>query len=336
MNKKILAVYDVDPFYAERFSEFINQKESTPFMAIAFTSLARLKAFAQRQQIEILLAGDEVADQELEDLGVHQGVRLSEVTMVKTGAPAVYKYQASDSILREVMACYQTGEREEQMTAMGTRSRVIGVYSPIGRCGKTGFAVTLGQVLAKDSKVLFLSLEEFSGFSQMMGTQYSGSFSDLVYYSRQGEFDRMRLGSVIYDYGGLDYVPPVAYAEDLAQMEGAEVAGLIEKIARECGYDVLIVDVGHFLRNVEAVLAVSDVVYAPIRKDIVSETKIQDWRQYLEDSGRMNLSEKIRILRLPMPADCVSAGEYFEQLLWGPVGDFVREMTGRAEKGMRD
>lgn len=119
-------------------------------------------------------------------------------------------------------------------------------------------------------------------------------------------------------------------------MEGAEVAGLIEKIARECGYDVLIVDVGHFLRNVEAVLAVSDVVYAPIRKDIVSETKIQDWRQYLEDSGRMNLSEKIRILRLPMPADCVSAGEYFEQLLWGPVGDFVREMTGRAEKGMRD
>lgn len=62
---------------------------------------------------------------------------------------------------------------------------MIGVYSPIGRCGKTGFAVTLGQVLAKDSKVLFLSLEEFSGFSQMMGTQYSGSFSDLVYYSRQ-------------------------------------------------------------------------------------------------------------------------------------------------------
>ena len=257
MNKKILAVYDVDPFYAERFSEFINQKESTPFMAIAFTSLARLKAFAQRQQIEILLAGDEVADQE--------------VTMVKTGAPAVYKYQASDSILREVMACYQTGEREEQMTAMGTRSRVIGVYSPIGRCGKTGFAVTLGQVLAKDSKVLFLSLEEFSGFSQMMGTQYSGSFSDLVYYSRQGEFDRMRLGSVIYDYGGLDYVPPVAYAEDLAQMEGAEVAGLIEKIARECGYDVLIVDVGHFLRNVEAVLAVSDVVYAPISRQVQSD-----------------------------------------------------------------
>ncbi|WP_432626349.1 hypothetical protein [Brotaphodocola sp.] len=336
MNKRIMAVYDVDPFYAERFSEFINQKESTPFMAIAFTSLARLKAFAQRQQIEILLVGDEVEERELTELGIHQIVRLSEAAMVRSGTPAVYKYQASDSILREVMACYQTEEKEEQMTAVGARSRVIGVYSPIGRCGKTGFSVTLGQVLSRDSKVLFLSLEEFAGFSQMMGTKYSGSFSDLVYYSRQGDFDRMRLGSVIYDYGGLDYVPPVAYAEDLAQMEGAEVAGLLEKIARECGYDVLIVDVGHFLRNVEAVLAVCDVVYAPIRKDVVSETKIQQWRQYLEDSGRMNLWEKIRILRLPLPSDCVSAGEYFEQLLWGPVGDFVREMTGRSEKGMQD
>lgn len=332
MNKRIMAVYDVDPFYAERFSEFINQKEAVPFMAVAFTSLARLKAFAQKQQIEILLVGDEVPDQELEELDVRQLVRLSEAAMVKAGAPAVYKYQASDSILREVMACYQTDEREEQMTAVGARSRVIGVYSPIGRCGKTGFSVTLGQVLAKDSKVLFLSLEEFSGFSQLMGSSYSGSFSDLIYYSRQGEFDRMRLGSVIYDYGGLDYVPPVAYAEDLAQMEGAEVAGLIEKIARECGYDVLIVDVGHFLRNVEAVLAVCDVVYAPIKKDVVSEGKIQEWRQYLEDSGRMNLWEKVRLLKLPVFQEVISSGEYFEQMLWGPLGDFVREMTGRTEK----
>lgn len=327
-----MAVYDVDPFYAERFSEFINQKEAVPFMAVAFTSLARLKAFAQRQQIEILLVGDEVPDQELEGLDIRQLVRLSEAAMVKAGTPAVYKYQASDSILREVMACYQTDEREEQMIAVGARSRVIGVYSPIGRCGKTGFAVTLGQVLARDSKVLFLSLEEFSGFPKLMGSSYSGSFSDLVYYSRQGEFDRMRLGSVIYDYGGLDYVPPVAYAEDLAQMEGAEVAGLIEKIARECGYDVLIVDVGHFLRNVEALLAVCDVVYAPIKKDVVSEGKIQEWRQYLEDSGRMNLWEKIRLLKLPVPQEVISAGEYFEQMLWGPLGDFVREMTGRTER----
>lgn len=327
-----MAVYDVDPFYAERFSEFINQKEAVPFMAVAFTSLARLKAFAQRQQIEILLVGDEVPDQELEGLDIHQLVRLSEAAMVKAGTPAVYKYQASDSILREVMACYQTDEREEQMIAVGARSRVIGVYSPIGRCGKTGFAVTLGQVLARDSKVLLLSLEEFSGFPKLMGSSYSGSLSDLVYYSRQGEFDRMRLGSVIYDYGGLDYVPPVAYAEDLAQMEGAEVAGLIEKIARECGYDVLIVDVGHFLRNVEALLAVCDVVYAPIKKDVVSEGKIQEWRQYLEDSGRMNLWEKVRLLKLPVPQEVISAGEYFEQMLWGPLGDFVREMTGRTER----
>lgn len=84
-----MAVYDVDPFYAERFAEFANQKEKTPFTVVAFTSLARLRQFTQRQQVELLLAGDGVPEESFKDLNVRQVIRLGEV---KDLAATVAKY----------------------------------------------------------------------------------------------------------------------------------------------------------------------------------------------------------------------------------------------------
>ena len=45
--KRIMGVYDVDPFYADRFAEFANQKERIPFTVVAFTGIAKLQAFTQ-------------------------------------------------------------------------------------------------------------------------------------------------------------------------------------------------------------------------------------------------------------------------------------------------
>ena len=49
--KHILAVYDVDPVYAARFAEVVNQKEKIPFEVVAFSSIERLRAFAARKRL---------------------------------------------------------------------------------------------------------------------------------------------------------------------------------------------------------------------------------------------------------------------------------------------
>lgn len=334
--RRIMAVYDVDPFYANKFAEFANEKEKTPFTAVAFTSLARLNAYTDKQKVELLLVGDEVAEEELKDVKVSQIIRLSETGIQKTdGTPSVYKYQASDRVLREVMACYQVRAEPEMLTIAGSKSRIIGVYSPIGRCGKTGFAMTLGQVLAKDEKVLLLCLEDFSVLSRMTGAEYTGTLSELLYYFRQGEYSRMRLGSVTYSWNGLDYVPPVAYAEDLSDVTGEELAALLQAIAKDSGYDVILLDFGHFGKGAETLLEICSRIYAPISKDPVSSGKAEEWRRYLEISGRSHLLEKVHFLELPVLHTAVSAERYLEQSLWGTLGDFVRELVTGAEKEQR-
>ena len=107
--------------------------------------------------------------------------------------PGVYKYQSADAIIREVMACYCTRTAEPASSQVGSKSILIGVYSPINRCLKTSFSLVLGQVLAKDQQVLYLSLEDCSGLSKIMGQSGPGDFSDVLYYYSRGGLSWARL-----------------------------------------------------------------------------------------------------------------------------------------------
>ena len=53
--KKIMAVYDEDPFYAERLSDYVNRKDKGIFKAQAFTSRERLMEFAKNTEVCLLL-----------------------------------------------------------------------------------------------------------------------------------------------------------------------------------------------------------------------------------------------------------------------------------------
>ena len=90
--------------------------------------------------------------------------------------PSVYKYQASSDVVREVMACYGAEKAVAPAVFSGTEERprrFMRVYSPLGRCLKTSFALTLGQILAKERAVLYLNLEEYSGFEEMLGKGFA-------------------------------------------------------------------------------------------------------------------------------------------------------------------
>ena len=65
-------------------------------------------------------------------------------------------------------------------------TEILGVFSPLGRCLKTSFALTLGQILAKDKAVLYLNMEEYSGFEELLGKGFAHNLSDLLYYVQTG------------------------------------------------------------------------------------------------------------------------------------------------------
>lgn len=326
--ERIMAVYDVEPHYADRFADFANQKEKVPFSVVAFTTVENLREYAKNNRIEILLINQGVPKEVTEGIGAEQIVVLAdgEVVPASDDYPRVYKYQSTDSILREVLACYCEKPIEEQIVVLGARAKILGVYSPVGRCLKTSFAWTMGQHLAKNGRVLYLSLEEYSGFSKLIGGNTQTDLSDVFYFFRQGNCSFFRLSSMIYTWGNLDYIPPVRYPEDLSQITGRDVLELLNKLSAESGYETIIVDMGHMGKHAVEIMEACEVVYMPVKEDCISAAKLEEFEEYLEASGKKRLKDRIQRLKLPYHNSFGRRDTYMEQLLWGELGDYVRQL----------
>ena len=330
---KIMAVYDEDPLYARRLAEYVNQRGTMPFTAMAFSDLERLKEYGNDHEIEILLVGESVGKAADE---VRAGLKMvlcgGEFSMEKEET-SIYKFQSGESILREVMTCYCAALPEPVLALAGMGAQILGVYSPVNRCGKTAFALTLAQVLSRTETVLFISLEEFSGFSAILGGEVKRDLSDVIYLCRQGSFNWMKLRSMVCSVGQVDMIPPAAYGEDLDQMEPEELARLLGRIARESGYGKLVVDLGHMGRGSAALLDCCDGVYMPVLEDPVSRAKLEAFDQYISAAGAFSLKEKICRIRLPKLRPPGSMEGCIDQLLWGEMGDFVRALLEGGQNG---
>lgn len=327
--RHVMAIYDVDPLYAARFADVVNQKEKIPFDVLAFSSFDRLKNYAKDNPVELLLLSSAVSREEAEALGAGRVIRLADGETVQADMeyPSIYKYQSSENIIREVMACYC--EKETDLTAgspLGAEARILGIYSPVGRCLKTSLALTMGQLLAQEGRTLYLNLEECSGLSVLTGEEYREDLSDLLYFYTQGSYNLLRLNSVIHSINALDYVPPVRYPEDLAQTDAEQISGLIGKIAGESGYESVILDIGSLGKFASGLLELCSVIYMPIKEDSVSLAKLEEFEHYLDVSGNEAVKDKIRKLRLPYHSSFGRRENYLEQLLWGELGDYVRQL----------
>ena len=195
MKKSIFAVCDLEASYACNLMDYLNERRTTPFEVQAFTNISSLESFARENEIEILLISTRAMCNEIRELPIKRTIILSEGEPLQDleEYPFVYKYQSSDQILSEVMEYYVEDHPKPHILAMGAkRTKVYGIYSPIGRTRKTAFALALGEILAETKQVLYLNFEEFSGFEELFGVSYKTDLSDLIYFARQKE------GSLVY------------------------------------------------------------------------------------------------------------------------------------------
>ena len=150
--------------------------------------------------------------------------------------------------------------------------------------------------------------------------------SDLLYFYMGGNYNVLRLGSVVHSMGSLDYIPPIRYPQELLQAGPDEVAGLLKAIAQESPYENLVVDVGSSGRLALPVLELCSVVYMPVKEDSISRAKLEEFDGYLEESGSREIKRRIQRLKLPNMGAVGRREPYFEQLLWGDLGDYARQL----------
>lgn len=296
----------------------------------------------KNNHIELLLISTEAMCEEVKQLDIDRIIILSEGEYPDYSAytgqePQVYKYQASDNLIAEVMNHYAAAAPNLQpalFVGNGVKAEILAVYSPLGRVGKTTFALTLGEILAEKRKVLYLNLEDYNGFEGMFSQSYGGDLSDLIYFARQKEGNLIfKLNGMIQTFQNLDYIPPAFSPSDLKDVSWKEWVWFLKELLLCGGYEILILDMGHQIEDRYQMLRQCRKVYMPVLEDSVSRSKVLQFEKNLSALDCLDVLEKICKLHLPEWKESFGGKHGLEQMLQGNMGNYVRKLL--MKEGLR-
>lgn len=328
MDKRILAIFDSEEGYAYRLMEFISGKTNLPFEIYVFTEESRFYSCSRIKDIECLLVSESVYSQEVEVLKIPHIIILSESgENLNKALHHINKYQSCENIFHQIME-YYTDKSETVPRTIRTglkKMQIIGVYTPVGRCLQTTFSLTLGQMLAKQYKTLYLNFEIYSGFSRMLCRNFNSDISDLMYYFACAREKLVyRLESMIETVNGLDFIPPAEIYQNLAGIRGNQWLDLFQEIERVSEYDFMILDLTDGIMDLWEVLRGCDHIYTITREDGLSMAKVEQYEKALESLNYGDINARTVKWKLPIFKQLPSQ---FEELTYGELAAYIRSQV---------
>ncbi|WP_068786937.1 P-loop NTPase family protein [Paenibacillus phocaensis] len=208
-----------------------------------------------------------------------------------SGGLTVGKYQPLHQLLSAVIELVRGGMGKT--VRPGGQSRVIGVYSSVGGCGKTTVALHLARQLATEGgKVFYLNLETISSELPSAGQGLREGQSGLarLLYDLKAADDRREpprfpISAYAYRHPVLqgDTLVPPDNLNELLEMERKDTAELLDYIAGSGLYDAVIVDMDSFPDGrTEAVMERADRIVWILTDDWGVMRKTGGWLTHLE------------------------------------------------------
>lgn len=326
----LFAICDEQESYVCKLAGYLNLKKGFPFQVRAFDNVNKLIEYHSHTGIELLLISEKLFFSNEDKLDVPNIILLNESGIEpKNGYRFVYKYQSAENIYRSVLNIYGEIGDPTRLAFANKKVTVIGIYSPIKRCLQTSFALTLGQILAKRKRCLYLNFEPFSGLSSLMNRQFEQDFMDLLYFLNGGiEKFIYKLKSMVETIGELDYIPPALSFMDLAEVEKDSFRILLEEIALRTDYEIVILDLSENVRSLFDILLSCDKIYTITRSDGVALAKFHQYEQLLQFMRKEEIMDRTKKVELPVFKEIPAK---VELLPLSQLADYIRKML--AEEG---
>ncbi len=335
-EKKIFAICDLEEAYVVHLADYLNQSADLPFQVLAFTSLESLIKYASGHEIEILLISVDAMTDEVRELDVHRTIILADKEVPELGENDIFidKYQDSDSIAR--LVCSYAGEDAAQLKESMGDCRLYGVYSPVARCGKTMFALTLAQEAAEEGKTLYLNLESCSGFEEIFRTNWREDLADLMYAAKtEAENLPDRMDNVMMNCGNLDICPPAFFPEDIRETTTGMWMEFFASVGRAGGYQTIVLDIGTQVKDIPELLKLCTRSFMPVLPDPVSRAKIIQFEKNMEALSMGEIQKEMVRLYLPQVSVRSLGISLLDDLLYGRMGQFVRRLLDEEEEKLR-
>lgn len=297
MNEKNLVICDKELRYANGLSENISARNEFALRVHICTSLESVMKFKKERELHILIVDEAFAYEDREKMAAEQTFVLTRETCLDLGKKEkeIYKFQSADKILSEVFEtyCEQTNSNILR-NIRKQKKKLLAVYSPIHRIGKTTFAIALGKELAKAERTLYLNFEEYADIDERFVRAEGRNLGDLLYYMRQeGANVPLRISTMLAQTGDLDYISPFLMSSDLKEVSFEEWQSLLAAILEASIYETVILDLSESVQGLFEILQYCDRIYMPVLEDEISKRKLQQFEEVLRRMRLDVLDSKI-------------------------------------------
>ena len=160
MGSKSLVICDPEEKYAQALAFYIMNRKEIHFQVQVCSEIWHI------QEADFLLISDFYSEEERESVNARKKFILSENGNCDPEKGVIFKYQTGEQILDEIIRCCEEIYSVNEVffsSAQKKKGKVIAIFSPIHRIGKTAYALQLGEEMAFSENVLYLSLELYGG-----------------------------------------------------------------------------------------------------------------------------------------------------------------------------
>ena len=143
MKKKVLGLYDSNITYMEKLYKYLEDDKKIGFSLCAFTSEEKLTDFLEKEKIDYLIASE---DKDKKIKGVGKTIYIYEDAQ----NDGIFRYSPGDEVVDRLIDIIGAGEMEI-CNPTASKTKFIGVFSPVARSMKTSFCTVLGQMLEEST-----------------------------------------------------------------------------------------------------------------------------------------------------------------------------------------
>jgi len=330
LNYGIIVICDQDAEYANCLADYFRIKGCIASDIVVFTKYDAFLTFSKTNGIDILVIHEEIFSLMDKDYPFDNTFILQEdkKTGLSTCPISLYKYTSADEILRQVMANYIPSTNSGCLSFRSqTECSVIGICSPLGRCGKSSFSLSLGLNLALKGSCLLISFDQFSPlntFFEGMDTTGKTIFDLLYFYLQSKNIPENRLLSAVSSIQGLDYIAPSWQSNIYSEVSMDELIGFLSELSALKKYRYIVLDFGN-IPNISPLYNLCRHIFlASISDDLYAEKKISN---FLNDNCNKHTSpENKHCIFVPSVTFTPTPSEYIVSLTSGELGFFTKSV----------
>lgn len=335
MNMDVLAIYDDEQNYSEKLYEYFCKKQKNDMEVVLFTSFEALMRYCGNSVPSVLLISEDYRER-AELHGIQNILWLSRSKNCFPGS--IYKYQSAMGIYNEVFRfCSENGAgtSSKKIREKGSGSFTIyGIYSPIKRAYQSTFAITLGQLLAKKGKCIYLNFESFSGFDSVMAPGTRADLMDLLYFWQCGGNNfSFRLDSVIDHIGSLDYVPPIQSYLNLQGIGATEWIEFIKAFEEYTDYEYMILDLSENVNGLFDVMKLCSRIFTITDDKSISKAKMSQYEGLLSEYSCNEILDKTSKFSIPIFREIPKE---YEMLPYSQLATYIKKELDFGDEKLKE